>query len=369
MLNRNYLSRVLALAALAAGLIVVPACKSRSDTTAATPAAPAGPKIGFAETEHDFGTASEGDSLKHVFVVKNEGSAPLLIDRVQTSCGCTAAVLKSKEIAPGGTGEIEVTFDTKGRVGPNTKTITVLSNDPNASRSTLKISAMIERLVGFQPFALRANVAHGETVTSETWLTGKLADQAKLQLEPVETPEEVKIELVETKEGEVTKRGLRMTLTGKKVGTGNGRIKINTGLEQVPSLFVPYSYAVAGNLQIRPRGLYFDINSTAGRERTMQVSSKRDGFKLTGVKVLSGPFKAEVLRPDGGKPGYYQVRVTLTEEKPAGSTVSGSLELTSNDPLEPKVEIPLTARSVKRLEGAKAPGLRVPSKLPLMKKP
>ena len=50
-----------------------------------------GPKIKFAETSYDFGTALQDTQVKHVFKFKNVGNDTLKIAQVQTSCGCTAA--------------------------------------------------------------------------------------------------------------------------------------------------------------------------------------------------------------------------------------------------------------------------------------
>ena len=116
-----------------------------------TGAVAAPPKIEIVEKMHDFGSATEGDRLTYVFKVKNAGTGTLLIDRVTTSCGCTAAVLKNKEVLPGAEGQIEVTFDTNRRGGENHKTITILSNDPSSPRAELEIRANVETLLRLIP--------------------------------------------------------------------------------------------------------------------------------------------------------------------------------------------------------------------------
>lgn len=103
-----------------------------------------GPKIKFREEAKDFGKMKQGKVLTHIFVFKNEGDETLVINRVKTSCGCTAALLSKKEIAPGAEGEIKLTFNTKGFEGKNTKYIDVESNDPAQPRKRLSVSAEIE---------------------------------------------------------------------------------------------------------------------------------------------------------------------------------------------------------------------------------
>jgi hypothetical protein len=103
-----------------------------------------GPKIKFKEESKDFGKMKQGKVLTHIFVFENEGDETLKINRVKTSCGCTAALLSNKEIAPGGKGEIKLTYNTRGFQGKNTKYIDVESNDPAQPRKRLAVSVEIE---------------------------------------------------------------------------------------------------------------------------------------------------------------------------------------------------------------------------------
>ena len=84
--------------------------------------------IVFKEYEHSFGKVDEGEKISYVFNFENTGTGNLVIQNVITSCGCAVSKYDRKPIAPGKTGKLEVIFDTSGRNGPQTKTITVKSN-------------------------------------------------------------------------------------------------------------------------------------------------------------------------------------------------------------------------------------------------
>jgi hypothetical protein len=102
------------------------------------------PALKFNEIKWDFGQIKQGKILTHVFKFQNEGDAPLLIHNVRTSCGCAAALISSREIPPGKSGEIKVTFNTKGYEGRQTKFVYVDSNDPQESKAQLVVSASID---------------------------------------------------------------------------------------------------------------------------------------------------------------------------------------------------------------------------------
>jgi hypothetical protein len=85
-------------------------------------------EIVFREYEHNFGKVSEGEKISYVFTFDNKGTSDLVISSATTTCGCTVPKYDSKPIAPGGSGSLEVVFNTSGRSGMQTKTITVKSN-------------------------------------------------------------------------------------------------------------------------------------------------------------------------------------------------------------------------------------------------
>ncbi|MDQ1296675.1 MAG: hypothetical protein QG576_241 [Bacteroidota bacterium] len=84
--------------------------------------------IEFTEYEHNFGKVKEGEKVACIFSFRNAGTGDLVISRATTSCGCTVPKYDTKPISPGKAGSLEVVFDTSGRNGIQTKTISVQSN-------------------------------------------------------------------------------------------------------------------------------------------------------------------------------------------------------------------------------------------------
>jgi hypothetical protein len=93
----------------------------------------------------DYGKINKGADGERIFVFTNIGDAPIIIQNVQSSCGCTIPEKPEKPIMPGEKGEIKVSYDTK-RVGGFSKQITILSNAKMA-RKTLKIKGYVRNAV------------------------------------------------------------------------------------------------------------------------------------------------------------------------------------------------------------------------------
>lgn len=98
--------------------------------------------ISFDKEEYDFGTVSEGDVVKTTFVVTNTGKSDLIITNAQASCGCTVPVWPKEAIAPGKTGDIQVSFNTSGKPNKQSKSITLTTNTEKG-REVIKIVGMV----------------------------------------------------------------------------------------------------------------------------------------------------------------------------------------------------------------------------------
>ncbi len=85
-------------------------------------------KIIFKEETYDFKEIPEGPQVTHEFKFNNTGKEPLILSNVRASCGCTTPSWPKEPILPGKDGTILVTYNTQGRPGAFTKSITINSN-------------------------------------------------------------------------------------------------------------------------------------------------------------------------------------------------------------------------------------------------
>jgi hypothetical protein len=80
--------------------------------------------IRLKETEFDFGKIPQGKPVYHVFELVNTGTAPMKLDNVSASCGCTTPEWSRDPIPAGGTTLIRVGFNAATE-GPFEKPITI----------------------------------------------------------------------------------------------------------------------------------------------------------------------------------------------------------------------------------------------------
>jgi len=87
------------------------------------------PVISFEKKSYDFGKIMENaGKVTYEFEFVNTGKTPLVINKVEASCGCTTPNWTKEPIEEGKKGKITATYNPAGRPGVFTKTVTVFSN-------------------------------------------------------------------------------------------------------------------------------------------------------------------------------------------------------------------------------------------------
>jgi hypothetical protein len=98
-----------------------------------------GAKIEFKNDVVDYGTVSKAnDDGIRAFEFTNTGDSPLIINAVNSTCGCTVATKPDQAIMPGKMGKIIIQYNMM--TGTIRKTITVESNAVNVEDGVSKLS-------------------------------------------------------------------------------------------------------------------------------------------------------------------------------------------------------------------------------------
>ena len=135
------MKRGLVVGLVAAGLVaalVAPQPSLGEDKEAASP------RIRVEPEAFDFGKTLPGKTLRKEFTLRNFGEAKLVIERVTTTCGCTAAITAATRLEPGGSTQLSVTLETRSYSGKLERQVLVRSNDPKTPLLTIRVSATVE---------------------------------------------------------------------------------------------------------------------------------------------------------------------------------------------------------------------------------
>ncbi len=111
---------------------------------------PGVPRAVFVENTFNFGKVKQGVEVTHKFQVKNEGTAPLLLERIDFNLPTLIAKFKP-EIPPGGEGFIQVVWDTTSFSGPIDLEAELSSNDPARPKFTFTLSVLVDPVIEVDP--------------------------------------------------------------------------------------------------------------------------------------------------------------------------------------------------------------------------
>lgn len=301
---------------------------------------PSGPRIAFQTTLFDFGKAAAGELAKHTYYFTNTGTERLVLSGVHPSCGCTAAADWTREVEPGGFGQIPIQLSTTSFNGPISKSITVASNDKLQPTVFLQIRGTVWKpieitpayaVLNLQPYMTGGSVVVSITnnldepvhfynaevnnpalaVTLKTNLPGK-AYQVELAAVPPLKPGSAS--------GQIT---LRSTWTNKPVETITAWLNVQPPVTVVPAMV---------NLAPAP------LPNPASPVITI-INNTTNPFALSNPRVSVPGVDVQVKELQAGR----YLTVTLGFPAGFGAPQGAPLEFTAEttNPLHPVIKVPI----------------------------
>ncbi|HEY9652468.1 MAG TPA: DUF1573 domain-containing protein [Coleofasciculaceae cyanobacterium] len=110
-------------------------------------------------TTYNFGTISKGKIAVADLPVQNLGNAPLKVEGVSTSCGCTTAKLSPMTIPPGGKAILHIEYNSNAHEadkGALERYVFISSNAPQENDMQIKFSVFVQANTASKP---RQNIA------------------------------------------------------------------------------------------------------------------------------------------------------------------------------------------------------------------
>src|SRR5262245_8779495 len=350
----------MAFAVLAAALIAVVAGaqENKGAPAAKAPAKPAAAEskgkaaVGDAKIEvgpetRDAGTVPKGQVIETTFVVKNNGSSDLIISDARPGCGCTVASF-DKTIAPGKEGKVQTSVDTKSFSGPISKSVLLVSNDPERGQINLFIKANVKPFVDIlpQPY-VRMSVVKGDSdardvilISEEKGFKPAIAEAAQPYVKAELSPAGEK-DKIPGRNGEQYKLHITVTPDAPE-GLLNAPIRVNTGVSQQASVEIPVSGIVRARVSVTPVMVNFG-NFTAGKDpitRNIVVTNNKPAspIKVTKAEVSIPGFITDVVPTQEGI--SYTVVVKASDKVKKGA-LDGTVKLYTTDKDTAVIELTL----------------------------
>ena len=109
------------------------------------------PRAVLDETLHDFGTMDPFQTGHYEFKIRNEGSAPLTLERGPTTCKCTLSNVTDGSIPPGGEGEVVLAWQAVRNNKRFAHEASIFTNDPEHEILYFRVEGDIRVRFGADP--------------------------------------------------------------------------------------------------------------------------------------------------------------------------------------------------------------------------
>ena len=115
------------------------------------------------------GNRPQGEGHRDRLRDQEHGGSDLVISDARPGCGCTVASF-DKVIKPGAEGKVQTSVDTKSFSGPISKSVLVVSNDPDRPQMNLFVKALVKPFVDVAQQYVRFSVVKGDSASQDVVL-------------------------------------------------------------------------------------------------------------------------------------------------------------------------------------------------------
>lgn len=359
-LNRNLVHTLTILGCVGANGLTQ--SRASADESASPPiqnAAPASqpastaPKIECAAPSYSFGEVWAGDKVEHTFVIRNTGTASLIIppNGVRPGCGCTIPGKYDDKIEPGQEGRIPVALNTEHQHDQVGKQITVESNDPITPRLQLSLSGKVKSPISMAPAAGAAwgQFKSGSPDSITVSLTNNLPDAWHLRVKTptASQPSAFEVSLKETQPGKAAQVVVKLKKPIQE-GSTYSTLTLETGFAKLPQFVVPASVYVLPVLQAVPPQITGVTIPGQPFLATVQLMYNREGEMKVEKLTPSDPSVQVELLPIMQGTNHRMIRVVLPESftPPTNKPATITIQTNQHDlPSGGIVSIPIRVRS------------------------
>lgn len=298
------------------------------------------PDLVFEDSEYDFGEIYRGNRAEHIFTFTNKGKSELNIEKVRSSCGCTAAIISSKKIAPNESGEIKVTFNSGSYNGKVSKNVTVYSDDPDTPTYKVSISGTVVEEVSAKPERVDFSKVPFESGATRN-ISVKSEIDFKLKIKKIDSTNpniEATFEKVKDKNEYIIAVSLKKDTDYGRI---NGNILIYTNSKNQEKLTIPVYGEVIGDISVYPPRISCgSVKQNKEMAFPVFVMVYNNDVKIERVEANPKFINAEINEMES-KMKTYKVMVILQKNAPVGK-INGGLKIFTNSKTQPLVEIPIT---------------------------
>jgi hypothetical protein len=233
----------------------------------------------------DFGSRDNGADVEHTFVLRNAGTAPLLIGQVRTTCGCATTRLSTNALPPGASADLAVRLTLPNYLGAKRAAIYIQSNDPDQPQFSCRLQGTATTELDINPRQVKLT-ATPETIPAEQAVT--LMNRSDIPLLITQTLSRLPsltVRVVTNAPGRAYAVWVGCASNLQAQAT-LGEVVLHTDHPRYSRVAIPVSLAIHAELAVSPAALEYTVGSNAAPRSASLLVRSLNGkpFKIAGVE-------------------------------------------------------------------------------------
>lgn len=327
-------------------------------------------KAEIPETEHNFGVLNRDQQGQHDFLVKNVGSANLVLEVESKSCTCTDVKIANKTVRPGESTAITVFWNAEKSTSTFSQSALILTNDPENREVVLAVKGLYTATVIPSPGSLQFSsiaINRGASGSFRVFGLGKtpleitkidFSDQEHFEVSV--SPDQLTEEDGKSPIYKNANNVLKVEITvkpGLPTGSFQERLILHTNYESDPSVeYFVRGMVQAGNIVVGGKDFVRDTGSirmgktVVGKPLATTISIRYTGPVPPEAELKVAKIEPEVLKVEIQKLGtgntIYNVNLEVLSSTPGywnGPEIRkmGSVVFETGLPDSPTLSIPV----------------------------
>jgi hypothetical protein len=305
----------------------------------------AGPVLKVEPAEVVFEAVYAGHSAEQQVRLSNAGGSPLLISEVTSSCGCMTTGLSTRQLAPGESTELTITFRSSRSQAGRTiaKDVTIVSNDTAGGGSlVLPVQAKVVAAVLVEPDAVTlAELRPGSVIRRDVSLTA--TDGALFRITSA-TARDGNVQVATSGGHDALSHTISVEVRAGSTGQPFGAdvVLVETTHPRDSQLRIPVSWRLEQLVAVRPHHVALGrcAPGQTVRRTIFVVPTKRDRFEMLSFRLDPDTISLAAIRDPEREHAW-----DLAFNIPAGLTpqrLRGTLLIDTHVEPEGTVEIPFS---------------------------
>ncbi len=309
----------------------------------------AAPRAVIDHQEYNFGIAWQGDTVVHIFKLKNAGNDILKMENLKITGKFTTIMMK-KTLPPGEEMKITMIMDTPGVEGEGRTGAILFTNDPQRPEIEIKMWGQVKPMLTVEPMAaLYFSVYQGDSKEKDLEINNHYEKSIRI-IRVEQDSSRFQAQLQTIKDGQKYRLQVKVNPQAPP-GRTMEKVSLVTDNDKRPKLEIGVNIFIKQDVYVFPEKVDFGRVSLEQLRKkpenlnpliqTVQIKRRETKGQDFQIRLASDLPQIAIRKDPESHSATYRLDVSLVPDKLSLGKVDSAIRVSTNDPEVPEVQIPV----------------------------